>query len=157
MPHERERKFLIKDDTFKDIYSHKVVIIQGFLSTVPERTVRIRISGNKGFLTIKGIGNDSGVSRYEWEKEIDIQDAQDLLKICEPGKIEKTRYFVKSGSHTFEIDEFLGENNGLVIAEIELSSEYEKFEKPVWLGEEVTGILKYYNAMLAKNPFKNWK
>lgn len=157
MPHERERKFLIKDDTFKDIYSHKVVIIQGFLSTVPERTVRIRISGNKGFLTIKGIGNDSGVSRYEWEKEIDIQDAQDLLKICEPGKIEKTRYFVKSGSHTFEIDEFLGENNGLVIAEIELSSEDEKFEKPVWLGEEVTGILKYYNAMLAKNPFKNWK
>ncbi len=157
MPHERERKFLIKDDTFKDIYSHKVVIIQGFLSTVPERTVRIRISGNKGFLTIKGIGNDSGVSRYEWEKEIDIQDAQDLLKICEPGKIEKTRYFVKSGSHTFEIDEFLGENNGLVIAEIELSSEYEKFEKPVWLGEEVTGILKYYNAMIAKNPFKNWK
>ena len=157
MPHERERKFLIKDDTFKDIYSHKVVIIQGFLSTVPERTVRIRISGNKGFLTIKGIGNDSGVSRYEWEKEIDIQDAQDLLKICEPGKIEKTRYFVKSGSHTFEIDEFLGENNGLVIAEIELSSEDEKFEKPVWLGEEVTGILKYYNAMIAKNPFKNWK
>ena len=157
MPHERERKFLIKDDTFKDIYSHKVVIIQGFLSTVPERTVRIRISGNKGFLTIKGIGNDSGVSRYEWEKEIDIQDAQDLLKICEPGKIEKTRFFVKSGPHTFEIDEFLGENNGLVIAEIELSSEYEKFEKPVWLGEEVTGILKYYNAMLAKNPFKNWK
>ena len=157
MPHERERKFLIKDDTFKDIYSHKVVIIQGFLSTVPERTVRIRISGNKGFLTIKGIGNDSGVSRYEWEKEIDIQDAQDLLKICEPGKIEKTRFFVKSGPHTFEIDEFLGENNGLVIAEIELSSEDEKFEKPVWLGEEVTGILKYYNAMLAKNPFKNWK
>ena len=157
MPHERERKFLIKDDTFKDIYSHKVVIIQGFLSTVPERTVRIRISGNKGFLTIKGIGNDSGVSRYEWEKEIDIQDAQDLLKICEPGKIEKTRFFVKSGPHTFEIDEFLGENNGLVIAEIELSSEYEKFEKRVWLGEEVTGILKYYNAMLAKNPFKNWK
>ena len=157
MPHERERKFLVKDDTFKDLYDHKTVIIQGFLSTVPERTVRIRIRANKGFLTIKGIGNDSGVSRYEWEKEINIQDAEDLLKICEPGKIEKTRFFVKSDSHTFEIDEFLGENKGLVIAEIELSSEDEIFEKPEWLGDEVTGIPKYYNAMLAKNPFKNWK
>lgn len=157
MPQERERKFLVKNDNFKDIYNHKAIIIQGFLSTVPERTVRIRISGNKGYITVKGIGNKSGVSRYEWEREIDIQDAQELLKICEPVKIEKTRYYVKSGSHTFEIDEFLGDNRGLVIAEIELSSEDEIFEKPDWIGDEVTGILKYYNAMLAKNPFKNWK
>jgi len=119
--------------------------------------VRVRIKGDKGFLTIKGIGNDSGTTRYEWEKEISSQDANDLLKICEPGVIDKIRYIVKSGKHLFEVDEFYGENEGLTVAEVELQSEDEHFEKPEWLGDEVTGEVKYYNAMLMKNPFKDWK
>ena len=156
MAQEIERKFLIKDDAFKAESVNQTKIIQGFLSTVPERTVRIRIQGDKGFLTVKGIGNKSGASRYEFEKEISIGDAQDLMAICEPGVIEKTRYNVKSGEHTFEIDEFYGDNDGLIVAEVELASEDEVFEKPEWLGVEVTGIVKYYNAMLMKNPYNKW-
>jgi len=156
MAQEIERKFLIKDDAFKAESVYKTKITQGFLSTVPERTVRIRIQGDKGFLTVKGIGNKSGASRYEFEKEISIGDAQDLMAICEPGVIEKTRYNVKSGEHTFEIDEFYGDNDGLIVAEVELSSEDEVFEKPEWLGVEVTGEVKYYNAMLMKNPYNKW-
>jgi adenylate cyclase len=156
MAQEIERKFLIKDDAFKAECISKTKITQGFLSTVPERTVRIRIQGDKGFLTVKGIGNKSGASRYEFEKEISIGDAQDLMAICEPGVIEKTRYNVKSGEHTFEIDEFYGDNDGLTVAEVELASEDEVFEKPEWLGVEVTGIVKYYNAMLMKNPYNKW-
>lgn len=156
MAQEIERKFLIKDDAFKAESISKTKITQGFLSTVPERTVRIRIQGDKGFLTVKGIGNKSGASRYEFEKEISIGDAQDLMAICEPGVIEKTRYNVKSGEHTFEIDEFYGDNDGLTVAEVELASEDEVFEKPEWLGVEVTGIVKYYNAMLMKNPYNKW-
>ena len=150
MAQEIERKFLIKDDAFKAESVNKTKIIQGFLSTVPERTVRIRLQGDKGFLTVKGIGNKSGASRYEFEKEISIGDAQDLMAICEPGVIEKTRYNVKSGEHTFEIDEFYGDNDGLIVAEVELASEDEVFEKPEWLGVEVTGEVKYYNAMLMR-------
>ena len=156
MAQEIERKFLIKNDAFKAESVNKTKITQGFLSTVPERTVRIRINGDKGFLTVKGIGNKSGASRYEFEKEISVDDAQDLMAICEPGVIEKTRYNVKSGEHTFEIDEFYGDNDGLIIAEVELSSEDEVFEKPEWLGVEVTGEVKYYNAMLMKNPYNKW-
>ena len=156
MAQEIERKFLIKDDAFKAESVYKTKITQGFLSTVPERTVRIRIQGDKGFLTVKGIGNKSGASRYEFEKEISIGDAQDLMAICEPGVIDKTRYNVKSGEHTFEIDEFYGDNDGLIVAEVELSSEDEVFEKPEWLGVEVTGEVKYYNAMLMKNPYNKW-
>ena len=141
----------MKKESFNDIK-----IVQGFLSTVPERTVRIRIKGAKGFITVKGIGNESGTSRYEWEREISVEDATDLLKISEPGVIDKTRYNVKSGDHTFEVDEFYGENDGLVVAEVELSNEDEDFVKPSWLDEEVTGQVKYYNAMLIKNPFKTW-
>jgi adenylate cyclase len=156
MAQEIERKFLVKNDDYKKQSFHQTKIVQGFLSTVPERTVRIRIKGDKGFITVKGIGNESGTSRFEWEKEISVQDAADLLKISEPGVIDKTRYNVKSGEHTFEVDEFYGENNGLTVAEVELSSEDENFNKPSWLGEEVTGQVKYYNSMLMKNPYKNW-
>jgi adenylate cyclase len=156
MANEIERKFLVKGD-FKKFASKATRIVQGYLSSVPERTVRVRIKGDKGFITIKGIGNTSGATRYEWEKEIPINEVEELLKICEPGVIDKTRYLVKVGDHTFEVDEFYGENNGLVLAEIELSSESEKFEKPEWLGEEVTGDTRFYNSMLMKNPYTKWE
>jgi adenylate cyclase len=154
---EIERKFLVKGD-YKKYVTKETKIVQGFLSTVPERTVRVRIKGDKGFLTIKGIGNKSGASRYEFEKEISVQDAKDLMKICEPGVIDKTRYIVPTSNNLFfEVDEFYGENEGLTLAEIELPSEDTSFEKPEWLGEEVTGDVRYFNSMLMKNPFKDWK
>ena len=153
---EIERKFLVKGD-YKRFVSKETKIVQGFLCTVPERTVRVRIKGDKGFLTIKGIGNESGASRYEFEKEIAVADAKDLLKICEPGVIEKTRYIVQSNNGLFfEVDEFYGDNEGLTVAELELPSEDAAFEKPDWLGEEVTGDVRYFNSMLMKNPYKNW-
>ncbi|MBX2976483.1 MAG: CYTH domain-containing protein [Ignavibacteriaceae bacterium] len=155
MSKEIERKFLVTGE-FKSLATKSTRITQGYLSSVPERTVRVRVKGDKGFITIKGIGNDSGATRFEWEKEIPTQEAEDLMKICEPGVIDKTRYLVVSGEHTFEVDEFYGENEGLTVAELELSSEDEKFEKPSWLGEEVTGDVKYYNSMLMKNPFTKW-
>lgn len=141
-----------KSDAFK-----ATRITQGYLSSVPERTVRVRVKGDKGFITIKGIGNASGASRFEWEKEILVEDVKALLEICEPGVIDKTRYLVKAGEHTYEVDEFYGDNEGLTVAEVELSDENEAFDKPSWLGEEVTGDAKYYNSMLMKNPYKNWK
>lgn len=141
-----------KSDAFK-----ATRITQGYLSSVPERTVRVRVKGDKGFITIKGIGNASGASRFEWEKEIPAEDVKALLEICEPGVIDKTRYLVKAGEHTYEVDEFYGDNEGLTVAEVELSDENEAFDKPSWLGEEVTGDAKYYNSMLMKNPYKNWK
>jgi adenylate cyclase len=153
---EIERKFLVKNDDYKSESIKQTKIVQGFLSTVPERTVRIRILGDKGFITVKGIGNESGITRFEWEKEISIEDAKSLLNLCESGRIHKTRFNVKYGNHIFEIDEFYDDNDGLVIAEIELTFEEEYFEKPLWLGQEVTGQIKYYNAMLLKKPFKNW-
>ncbi len=155
MANEIERKFLVKGE-FKHLAAKQTRIVQGYLSSIPERTVRVRIKGDKGFITIKGIGNESGASRYEWEKEIPTTEVEELLKICEPGVIDKTRYLVKVGNHTYEVDEFYGENNGLVVAEIELASEADAFEKPEWLGEEVTGNTKYYNSMLMKNPFTKW-
>lgn len=155
MANEIERKFLVKGD-FKNLASKETRIVQGYLSSIPERTVRVRIKGDKGFITIKGIGNASGATRYEWEKEIPVNEVEELLKICEPGVIDKTRYLVKAGNHTFEVDEFYGENLGLTVAEVELTSETESFEKPAWLGEEVTGDTKYYNSMLMKNPFTKW-
>jgi adenylate cyclase len=157
MGKEIERKFLVKNDDYKNCDHKSQRIVQGYLSSVPERAVRVRIKGDKGFLTIKGIGNESGMSRYEWEKEISVEDAKDLLKICEPGVIDKTRHFVQYKGYTYEIDEFHGDNKGLTVAEIELESEEDIFEKPDWLGEEVTGDVKYYNSMLMKNPYKNWK
>ncbi len=155
MAQEIERKFLVKGE-FKSLAVKNTRIIQGYLSSAPERTVRIRVKGDKGYITIKGIGSESGASRYEWEKEISIEEAQELLKICEPGVIDKTRFIVKAGPHSFEVDEFYGENLGLTVAEVELSAENESFEKPEWLGEEVTGDVRYYNSMLMKNPFTKW-
>jgi adenylate cyclase len=155
MGKEIERKFLVKGD-YKSLAHKETRITQGYLCSVPERTVRVRTKGNRGFITIKGIGNASGASRYEWEKEIPEAEVQELLKICEPGVIDKTRYQVKAGPHTYEIDEFYGENLGLTVAEVELSDENEAFEKPEWLGEEVTGQTKYYNSMLMKHPFTQW-
>ena len=156
MAQEIERKFLVKGD-FKSSVTKETRITQGYLSSVPERTVRARVKGNKGFLTIKGIGNASGASRYEWEKEISVQEAKELLELCEPGVIDKTRYIVPAdGDLFFEVDEFYGENEGLTVAEIELPSEETTFTKPEWLGEEVTGDVKYFNSMLMKNPYKNW-
>ena len=155
MAQEIERKFLVKGD-YKSQAKKETRITQGYLSSVPERTVRVRIKGDKGFITIKGIGNASGASRYEWEKEIPVGEVKELLELCEPGVIDKTRYLVDAGNHTFEVDEFYGDNEGLTVAEVELSDENEAFEKPVWLGEEVTGDAKYFNSMLMKNPYKNW-
>jgi adenylate cyclase len=155
MPQEIERKFLVHEGFRTFAYSH-TRITQGYLSSVPERIVRIRINGEKGFITIKGVSDISGISRYEWEKEIPVTDARELLALCEPGIIDKSRYLVQVGKFTFEVDEFYGENEGLVVAEVELSSEEELFEKPAWLGKEVTGDKRYYNSKLAKNPFSEW-
>ncbi|MEA5006660.1 MAG: CYTH domain-containing protein [Rikenellaceae bacterium] len=155
MAQEIERKFLVKGD-FKNLAVKSTRIIQGYLSSIPERTVRVRVKGDKGFITIKGIGSSSGASRFEWEKEITTTEANELLALCEPGVIDKTRFLVKAGPHTFEVDEFYGENEGLTVAEVELSSEEESFERPDWLGKEVTGDSRYYNSMLMKNPYTKW-
>ena len=156
MAQEIEKKFLVAGE-FKESAKKATRITQGYLSSVPERTVRVRVKGDKGYITVKGIGNDSGASRFEWEKEIPVEDVRDLLKICEPGVIDKTRYLVDCDGHTFEVDEFYGDNEGLVVAEVELGDENEAFTRPSWLGEEVTGDKKYYNSMLMKNPYKNWR
>ena len=148
MAQEIERKFLVKGDFKREAFK-ATRITQGYLCSVPERTVRVRVKGEKGFITIKGIGNESGASRFEWEKEIPVAEVRDLLKICEPGIIDKTRYLVKAG-------EFTGENEGLTVAEVELPDENAAFEHPSWLGEEVTGDKRYYNSMLMKHPFKTW-
>ncbi len=153
---EIERKFLIKSNIFKKESYKKTYIKQGFLNSHRERTVRIRITDEAAFITVKGISNRSGTSRYEWEKEINIKDAQKLLILCEETVIEKNRFLVKNEKHIFEVDEFLGQNKGLIIAEIELSNEEEFFTKPDWLGKEVTGVVKYYNSTLSKHPFNDW-
>lgn len=154
---EIERKFLVTSEAYKQQASSEQRIVQGFLSSHRERTVRIRIKANKGFITVKGLSSESGTSRFEWEKEIPVEEAEALLKICEPGVIDKTRYEVTVGNHLFEVDEFYGDNEGLVVAEIELNTEGEYFEKPNWLGEEVTGQIKYYNSQLSKQPYHTWK
>lgn len=153
---EIERKFLIQNDRYKDESYQKQYIKQGFLNSDKNRVVRVRILDDTGFLTIKGKSNETGTSRFEWEKEISFEDAQELLLLCEKGIIEKNRFLVSKGSHTYEVDEFLGDNLGLVIAEVELTSEQESFEKPLWLGKEVTGEQQYYNSNLTKLPYKNW-
>ncbi len=156
MSQEIERKFLVNSDAFIAASTKQERITQGYLSSVPERTVRVRIKGEKGFLTIKGIGNASGASRFEWEKEISVDEARDLLAICEPGVIDKTRYNIVVANHTYEVDEFYGDNEGLIVAEIELKTEDEVFKKPGWLAEEVTGETKYFNSMLMQTPYRNW-
>lgn len=156
MDQEIERKFLVRGQ-FKHLADSSYDIIQGYLSSVPERTVRVRIRGEEAFLTIKGISNESGLSRFEWEKKIAKEDALKLIKLCESGVIEKKRYLISVDKHTYEVDEFYGDNDGLIVAEIELRSEDEIFTKPDWLGEEVTGEEKYYNAALSRHPYKDWE
>ncbi|MFZ4105726.1 CYTH domain-containing protein [Flavobacterium sp.] len=153
---EIERKFLVTSSAFIAESYAQHNIAQGYLNSNPERTVRIRIKGNKGFITIKGIGNESGTSRIEWEKEIPLEEAKLLLPLCEKGVIEKTRYEVKSGNHIIEVDVFHGENEGLTLAEIELNDENESILLPSWLGKEVTGNKCYYNSNLSLYPFKMW-
>lgn len=154
---EIERKFLVTSSAFKEEAFDKTRIVQGFLSVDPQRTVRIRINGPKGFITIKGISDKKGLSRFEWEKELEIDEAEQLMDLCLPGKIEKYRHLVRSGDHIFEVDEFLNENKGLIIAEIELKDEEEKFTRPAWIGQEVTGDIKYYNSQLSLYPYGTWK
>ena len=154
---EIERKFLVISDAFKDQAQQKFRIIQGFLNRNPERTVRVRLKDGKGMLTVKGLSSNDGLSRFEWEKEISKNDAKVLLEFCEKGVIDKLRYEVKVDNHVFEVDEFFGDNEGLVIAEVELQSEDETFSKPDWLGKEVTGDIKYYNSQLSKQPFNTWE
>ena len=155
MAQEIERKFLVSGDYKASAYKASR-ISQGYLCSDPARTVRVRLKDGKGFLTIKGAGDESGMSRFEWEKEISADDAKALLAICDPGVIDKTRHLVKVGGHTYEVDEFHGDNEGLTVAEIELSDEAEAFERPSWLGKEVTGDARYYNSALAKHPYKDW-
>ncbi|MCK9413320.1 MAG: CYTH domain-containing protein [Prolixibacteraceae bacterium] len=153
---EIERKFLVTSEGFKSEALKSTRIRQGYLSSQPGRTVRVRIKGEKGFLTVKGESNESGTTRFEWEKEILVEEANELLKLCEPGLIDKARFEVISGNHIIEVDEFYGENMGLVIAEIELSIENEIITKPSWLGIEVTGDTKYYNSALTMTPYSKW-
>lgn len=154
---EIERKFLVRGDDYKRCAHKSYRIRQGYISSGQGRTVRVRIRDNQGFLTIKGPSLDGGLSRYEFEKEITLDEAEHLMQLCEPGTIDKTRYLVKSGQHVFEVDEFYGDNEGLVMAEVELSSADEPFEKPDFIEKEVTGDRRYYNSHLRKNPYKLWK
>lgn len=155
---EIERKYIVSPGSeWKELSSGYTRIVQGYLNSVPERTVRVRIKGEKGFLTVKGKTSKEGLSRFEWEKEIPISDAESLLQICEPGIIEKNRYEIQSGNHLVEVDQFLGANEGLLLAEVELNTEDEVFEKPDWLEKEVTGNKMFYNSYLSKNPYRDWK
>ena len=154
---EIERKFLVKDERYKQQAHANSRIRQGYICSAHGRTVRVRIRDARGYLTIKGPSTNGGLTRYEFEKEISLDEAEHLMQLCEPGIIDKTRYLVKSGPHTFEVDEFHGENEGLVMAEIELGSEDETYEKPDFIGKEVTGDKRYYNSHLRVNPFSLWK
>ena len=149
MLQEIERKFLV-NGSFEEEAFKAVHIVQGYLSRVPERVVRIRIKDQKGFITIKGKNNASSATRFEWEKEIPLDEARRLLELCEPGVIDKTRYLINNtdGKHTWEVDVYHGNKEGIIIAEIELGDENEPFDKPEWLGEEVTGDQRYYNSNL---------
>ncbi len=157
MAQEIEYKFLVRGD-FRPFVTQKHEIVQAYLSTNPNRTVRIRIQDERGFINIKGAAKISGLMRYEWEKEIPVDEARELMELRESGLVEKTRYLVPANNGLkFEVDEFHGDNAGLLLAEIELPAADTPFEKPDWLGEDVTGNPSFYSAMLSKNPYKNWK
>ncbi|MDD4515538.1 CYTH domain-containing protein [Massilibacteroides sp.] len=155
MAKEIERKFLVSGDFSKHVTSGGR-IVQGYLTSVPERTVRVRIRDEKGYLTIKGPSGEDGIARVEFEYHIPVREAEELLKLCEPGVIDKIRYLVPHEQHVWEVDVFDGCNEGLVVAEIELKEENEPFVHPSWLGQEVTGQVRYYNAMLSKRPYNEW-
>ena len=154
---EIERKFLVTAPQYRKESRSQLRILQGFLSTDPDRTIRVRCIGPQGFLTIKGRTYDAGTSRPEWEYEIPLKEAEELLLLCETDPVEKIRYQVEAGPHVFEVDEFTGLNDGLILAEVELTAASESFEKPSWLGQEVTGDNRYYNSQLSLNPFTQWK
>ena len=156
--YETERKFLVVGE-FKSQSYNATRIQQGYIASNNGRTVRVRIRGDKGYLPIKGPSGLKGITRYEFDTEIPLDDARELMEICEPGIIDKTRYLVKSpdGRHTWEIDEFYGDNEGLVLAEVELSHESEEFLKPDFIGREVTGDRRFYNSHMRSYPFKLWK
>lgn len=152
---EIERKFLVDGD-FACAAMVTTRITQGYLTATPERTVRIRRAGDRGYVTIKGPLNATGMTRSEWEYEIPVADAEAMLQLCEPGVIDKTRHTIRYGDHLLEVDHFHGANDGLVLAEVELDDEGEVFSMPPWLGREVTGDPRYHNAMLARHPFSIW-
>ena len=153
---EIERKFLVTDDCYKKLAYSSDRIAQGYLCREGGNSARVRVRGEKGYLTIKGPSLDGGLSRYEWEKEIPANEAWELIKLCHGGIIDKTRYLVKCGRHVFEVDEFHGDNEGLVVAEVELENADEEFERPPFLGNEVTGDKRYYNSNLTRFPYKLW-
>ena len=155
MAQEIERKFLVTGEYQSKAYARSR-IVQGYICSARGCTVRVRIRDDKGYLTIKGASDAKGMSRYEWEKEIPLSEAEELMKLCEPGIIDKTRYLVRSGQHVFEVDEFYGDNAGLTLAEVELGSEEEAYEKPDFIGQEVTGDVRYYNSQLMKHPYTKW-
>ena len=156
MATEIERKFLVAGD-FRSEATGKTRIVQGYICSEKGRTVRVRILGDKGYLTVKGASSPSGLSRYEFESEVPLEDAEQMLRLCEPGAIDKERYLVPCGQHTWEVDVFHGSNEGLILAEIELSAEDEPFERPAWLGKEVSGDRRYYNSMLMSTPYCSFK
>ena len=151
---EIERKFLLAGDAWRGL-GQPVLLRQGYLSSNPDRTVRVRIEGGSGTITVKG--RSTGATRAEWEYPIPLEDAADLLdRLCEQPLIEKYRHRISVASHVWEVDEFLGANQGLVVAEIELASETEAFDKPAWVGQEVTHDRRYFNSSLIKAPYSSW-
>ncbi len=156
MPLEIEHKFLVCGE-YKNLAASSTHIMQGYICSDRGRTVRVRIRDDKGYLTIKGPSHDGGLSRYEFEKEITHDEAKQLMQLCEPGIIDKRRYLVPFKGHMFEVDEFYGDNEGLTMAEVELSSTDESFEKPAFIGREVTGDRRFYNSSLRIRPFREWK
>lgn len=157
MAQEIERKFLVIGDSYQQLAFDHTRIVQGYIISGGGRSVRVRIRGDRGFLTIKGASHDGGLSRYEFETEVSLADAQELMALCEPGRVEKTRWLVRADDgHVFEVDEFHGDNDGLVMAELELKNADEAFKKPDFIGTEVTGDRRFYNSHMRRYPFKLW-
>jgi CYTH domain-containing protein len=153
---EIERKFLVKNKSFIEKAYKKSRIIQGYLCSDVTRSVRVRILDDKGFLTVKSAVDERGWSRYEFETPVPLKDAEYMMQLCQPGQIDKIRHYVGHDNHVWEVDVFYGENAGLIVAEIELKSEDDSFEPPDWVGQEVSGELRYFNLMLTKRPYSTW-
>jgi CYTH domain-containing protein len=153
---ETERKFLVTDMSFLGEAFRSQHIVQGYICADAERSVRVRICGDNGFLTIKSASDERGWSRYEFEQQVALEEAAELMKLCLPGRIDKVRHYVRVGDRVWEVDVFSGANEGLIVAEIELESVAAVFERPSWVGEEVSGDTKYYNMMLSQYPYSEW-